>query len=183
MRIFQKSQKSLLLRHFYPISNLIALFDSTRWILKVVHRILKLNKYANLCAFLEKSQKLPKIASSSPFLTRFQVCLIYVKALGNSFKTCTQNFDIWLLWPLTLIFDLNCTLATKCYSFTISIPFALCDSSWWGLQNFYTEFCPMTPLTFDLDSWPILYILLKKCYSFTVSNPILISFSLCDSTR
>ena len=104
-------------------------------------------------------------ATSLPFLTGFQFCLLYVIALGDGFKTSTQNFDLWLLWPLTLIVYLYCTLATKCYSFAISywiwILFALCDSTRWGLQNFYTEFCPMTPLTFDLDSWPILYILLK----------------------
>ena len=33
-------------------------------------------------------------ASSSPFLTRFQFCLLYVIALGDGFKTSTQNFDL-----------------------------------------------------------------------------------------
>ena len=97
-------------------------------------------------------------ATPSPFLTRFWFCLLYVIALGEGFKTSTQNFDLWLLWPLTLIFDLYCTLATKCFSSAISIliliPFASCDSTRWGLQNFYAEFWPLT-FIFDLC---ILYI-------------------------
>ena len=43
-------------------------------------------------------------ATPSPFLTRFRFRLLYVMALGEGFKTSTQNFDLWLLWPLTLIF-------------------------------------------------------------------------------
>ena len=103
-----------------------------------------------------------QFATSLSFMNRFWFCLLYMIALHGSFKTSTQNFG---LWPLTLTFDLLLQNDTKCYSFAIFhpilIPFALCDSTRCGLQNFYTEFWPLTPLTFDLDLLPILYILLQ----------------------
>ena len=52
-------------------------------------------------------------ATPSPFLTRFRFRLLYVIALGKGFKTSTQNFDLWSLWPLTLIFDLYCIFCYK----------------------------------------------------------------------
>ena len=74
---------------------------------------------------------LPQKATPSPFLTRFRFRLLYVITLGKGFKTSTQNFDLWSLWPWFLTYILH--FATKCYSFAISdpisIPFALCDSS------------------------------------------------------
>ena len=45
-------------------------------------------------------------ATPSPFLTGFEFCLLYVIALGEGFKTSTQNFVPWPLWPLTLNLDL-----------------------------------------------------------------------------
>ena len=122
---------------------------------KLLHRILNCDLWPwplTIC------YKMLQNATPSPFLTWFWFRLLYVVALGEGFKNSTQNFDFWLLWPLTLIFH----FATKCYSFAIfnpiSIPFVLCDSTRWGLQNFYTEFWPLTPLTFDVDFWPILFI-------------------------
>ena len=71
------------------------------------------------------------------------------------------TFDFFDLWPWFLTYIVY--FAEKCYSFAISNPilisFALCDNTRWGLKNYYTEFCP---LTFDIDSWPILYILRKN---------------------
>ena len=80
-----------------------------------------------------------QFASSLSFVNWFWFCLLFMKALHKSFKTCTLIFtcDLWP-WPLTHIVH----FATKCYSFVISdpisIPFALCDTSRWGLQNFNT---------------------------------------------
>ena len=93
-----------------------------------------------------------QFATALSFMSQFWFCLLYMIALHGSFETSTQNFsrDLWP-WPLTYIVH----FATKCYSFAISnpisIPFALCDGTRWGLQNFYTEFWPLTSLTFDLD--------------------------------
>ena len=107
-----------------------------------------------------------QFATSLSFMSQFWFCLLYMIALHGSFETSTQNFscDLWP-WPLTYIVH----FATKCYSFAISnpisIPFALCDGTRWGLQNFYTEFWPLTSLTFDLDFLPILYILLQNATS------------------
>ena len=109
------------------------------------------------------------------FLTRFWQRLLYVIALGEGFRTSTQNFDLGLIWPLTLILYRYCKLATKYYFFAISnpisIPSALCDSTRWGLQKFYTEFWP---LNFDLDF--ILYTLLQN------ATPLrfLTQFRLCS---
>ena len=77
---------------------------------------------------------------------------LYMIARHGSFKTFTHNFG---LWPLTLTTDFLATNATKCHSlsilYPISILFALCNSTRWGLQNLYTEFWSLTPLTFVLD--------------------------------
>ena len=41
-------------------------------------------------------------ATPSPFFIRFRFRLLYVIALGEDYKTSSQNFDFWPLWPLTL---------------------------------------------------------------------------------
>ena len=163
-----------------PISILFALCDSTRWELQNLYTefwpltplTFDLHIWPILYILLQNATPLL-------FLTRFRICLLYVIALGEGFKTSTQNFDLWLPWPLTLIFDLYCTLATKCYFFAFSNPIsnlsALCDSTRWGLQNFYTKFWSVT---FDL-----LLQNATKCFSFAISNLISILFALCYSTR
>ena len=76
------------------------------------------------------------------------------------------------LWP----FPIN---ATKCYSFAISNPISilctLCDSTRWELQNFYTEFWPLSSLTFNLDFIRIMYTLLQN----TTPMPFLTRFRFC----
>ena len=50
--------------------------------------------YGNLCKLIPK---ITKIASSPSFLDRFSFCLFYLIGLGGGFKTCTQNFQNWLI--------------------------------------------------------------------------------------
>ena len=101
--------------------------------LKLLHRILTFDSVDLWPWFLTYIVNWLQNATPSPFLTQFRFRLLCVIALGEGFKTSTQNFDLWLIWPLT-------------YSFAISnpilIPFASCDSTRWGHQNFDTEFWP-----------------------------------------
>ena len=95
--------------------------------------------------------------------------------------------DFWpcLLWPWILTYIVH--FATKCYSFAFSnlilFPFAVGDSTSWGLQNLDTEFWHLTPLNFDPDFY--FYCpptLATKCHLFTISKTISIPFALWDST-
>ena len=67
----------------------------------------------------------------------------------------------------------------KCYfsviSWPILIPFGLSDRAWWGLQNFYTEFCN----SLIMQIYAYLFKSNKQCY-FSISQRILILFVLSD---
>ena len=147
---------------------------------KLLHRILNCDLWPWP---LTTCYKMLQNATPSPFLTWFWFRLLYVVALGEGFKNSTQNFDFWLLWPLTLIFFILLQNATPSpfltrFRFRLFYVIALGEGFKTSTQNF--DLWLLWPLTLIFDLY---CTLATKCYSSAISILILIPFASCDSTR
>ena len=121
--------------------------------LKLLHRISVVTFDLDLWPIL---YILLQNATPSPFITRFRFRLLYMIALGDCFKTSTQNFDLWALFLICIVHWLqNATPSPFLtgFQFYLVHVIALGEGFKTSTQNFVPW--PLWPLTLNLDLYGI----------------------------